>query len=139
MKEQKVLAVAKYIIENKATIAVTAKKFDLSISSVKKYINQELPLIDIDIYEAVKKTQNELIGIGQMVGGTNGKRGPKYSDFEALELAEVMIASSMTLDEASEHFKIPRSTIYDKIRSIKDDKIQAELDNLFMCSKKAKH
>lgn len=136
MKEKKVLEIAKYIIENKATISVVATKFNVSISSVKKYINNDLPTIDLNIYNAVKKVQQELIETGQKVGGLNGKRGPKFTDFEAIEIAQVMIENSLTLDEASAKFNIPRSTIYDRIRNIKDDKIQEELDILFVSARK---
>ena len=138
MKQEKILEIAKYIIKNKATVQVTADHFKLSISSIKKYINDDdkLKSIDYDIYEAVKKVQEELIVIGNKVGGKNGKRQPKYSDFEALEIAETIISKSLTLDEAEEYFKIDRSTIYDRIRSIDDEVVQVELDQIFDRNKK---
>ena len=119
MKQEKILEIAKYIIKNKATVQVTADHFKLSISSIKKYINDDdkLKSIDYDIYEAVKKVQEELIVIGNKVGGK-------------------MISKSLTLDEAEEYFKIDRSTIYDRIRSIDDEVVQVELDQIFDRNKK---
>ena len=134
--DKKVLEVAKYIIENNATIEITANHFNLSTSSIKKYINNKLPLIDNELYLAVKLVQSNLEKIGHSVGGKNGIREPKYTEFEALEIAETMIANSLTLKEAEELFKIPTSTIYERIRAIKDDNIQSELDILFRNNKK---
>lgn len=131
MREKRILEIARYIIENNATIAVTAKKFNLSTSSIKKYINNDLPNMDLNIYKAVKEVQDKLIEIGRTVGGINGKREPKYNDFEAREIAEVMIEGNLTLDEASKIFSIPRSTIYERIRDVDDRDIQNALDILF--------
>ena len=135
-KKTKVLEVAKYIIENSAPIKKTAEHFAMSTSSIKKYINNDLKNIDEDVYNRVKLVQSNLEEIGRMVGGMNGKREPKYTEFEALEMAETMIANSMTLDEASAYFNVPRSSIYDKVTSLKDEKIREELTSLFEENKK---
>jgi|GEM_PF-1677526 len=133
IKNQKILEVAKFIIENKATIDVTANNFNLSSSSIKKYINDDnkLKKIDIDIYNSVKKVQEELIEIGRSVGGKNGIREKKYSDFEAMEIAETMIEESLTIKEASILFSIPSSTLYEMVTSIEDSVIKEELKILF--------
>ena len=132
-KEKKILEVAKYIIEEKATISMAAERFNSSISSIKKYINnpENLQSIDMDIYNAVKETQKEIEAIGHYVGGKNGIREPKYTEFEALEIAEVMIAESLTLEQASVRFGIPRSTLYEALKRINDEKIVEELGILF--------
>ncbi len=136
-RQTKILKIAKYIIVNKATIAVTANHFGLSVSSIKKYINDpdKLRTIDFEIYNEVKKVQNELENLGHYIGGKNGKREPKYTEFEALEIAEVMISESLTITQASEKFKIPKSTLYERIRAIKDDDIQNELNLLLESNK----
>lgn len=133
IKNQKILEVAKFIIENKATIDVTANNFNLSSSSIKKYINDDnkLKKIDLDIYNSVKKVQEELIEIGRSVGGKNGIREKKYSDFEAMEIAETMIEESLTIKEASILFSIPSSTLYEMVTSIEDNVIKEELKLLF--------
>ncbi len=135
-KKQKVLEVAKYIIEKTATIQMTADHFGMSTSSIKKYINNDLKDIDEDIYNKVKLVQKNLEEYGRLAGAKTGKRGPKYTNFEALEYAEVMIANQMTLDEASEYFNVPRSSIYDKVMSIDDEEIKDALEILFENNKK---
>ena len=37
--EEKIITVANYIVDNKATIIKTAEHFNMSTSSIKKYIN----------------------------------------------------------------------------------------------------
>lgn len=132
VREKKILEVAKFIIKNKATIAVTAKQFNLSTSTIKKYINDKdkLQAINIEAYNSVKEIQKELENIGHYVGGKNGIREPKYTEFEALEIAETMISDSLTYAEASKQFNIPTSTLYERIKAIDDDKIQEALRNL---------
>jgi len=133
MREKKILEVAKYIIKNKATIEQTANHFNLSISSIKKYINnkENLHSIDMELYNAVKNVQSELISIGNIVGGKNGVREPKYSDFEALEIAETMISNNLSISEASKCFNIPRSTLYEIVKRINNEELQEELTALF--------
>ena len=136
--QKKILEIAKYMLENKATISMTAEHFHLSVSSIKKYINDpdKLPAIDIDLYKQIKLMQEELQQIGHIVGGKNGVREPTYTEFEALEIAETMLSESLTLKEAEERFNIPDSTIYERLRAINDDNLQRELDLLFKSHKK---
>lgn len=133
MKEKKILEVAKYIIVHKSTIEETANHFEMSTSSIKKYINnkENLQAIDIELYEAVKKTQEEVSKLKNALGGKNGIRQPSHSDFEALEIAETMISNSMSLKEASKYFNVPTSTLYEMIKRIDNEEIQEELENLF--------
>lgn len=132
----KVLEVAKYLIENKATIQKVADHFEVSISTIKKYINEKLPFIDKEVYNAVKKVQNEIIQDGVIKGGEIGKRDPHYTDFEIMEIAEVMLRDRLTLVEASAKFGIPKSSIHERIRKIPDKEIQEQLDELFYQAKR---
>lgn len=135
MKEKKILEVAKYIIENKATIELTAEHFNMSTSSIKKYINDKnnLQSIDTEIYNEVKRIQQELIRIGNQVGGKNGNGilKSKHTDFEAMEIAEIMVEEGLTIKEASNKFNIPKSTLYDMITKLNDQIIKDKLQMLF--------
>lgn len=140
-KEQKILSVAKYIIENKATISQTAIHFGMSTSSIKKYINDEqnLQSIDNNIYLAVKNVQDEILKDAQIKGGSTGKRSTSISEFEALEIARVMIEKGWTLEQASIYFdEIPTSTIYENLMRITDVELLTELQNLFHENNKMK-
>ncbi len=57
--EEKVRAVANYIVDNKATIIQTAEHFNMSTSSIKKYINgkDKLQSIDVELFKKVKEAQ----------------------------------------------------------------------------------
>ena len=49
MKEElknKIIEVANYIIENKVTINECSEHFNISVSSIKKYINKEISNIE---------------------------------------------------------------------------------------------
>ena len=132
-RQRKILEVAKFIIENKATINMAAQQFNLSTSSIKKYINnlENLQSIDMEIYKEVKEVQKEIESIGHYVGGKNGIRGPQYTEFEGLEIAETMIAEGLTLEQASTRFNIPKSTLYETLKRIDDEEVEEELKNLF--------
>ena len=135
-KKQKVLEVAKYIIEKTATIKMTADHFGMSTSSIKKYINNDLKDIDEDIYNKVKIVQKNLEEYGRIVGGMNGIREPKITEFEALEIARQMITNDWTIAQTAEYYEIPTSTIYDLVTKIDDDKVQDRLKKLFEDHKK---
>ena len=57
--EEKIISVANYIVENKATIIQTAEHFNMSTSSIKKYINgkDKLQSIDVELFKKVKEAQ----------------------------------------------------------------------------------
>ena len=61
-KESKIVKVAEYIIDNKATVASCAKHFNCSVSTIKKYINNDgnLKDIDLELYKKVKEVQKEI-------------------------------------------------------------------------------
>ena len=130
MDEKLVLEVAKYIIENKATIKEAAIKFNKSESSIKKYINDKLIDIDEKMYLAVKYVQNELMIEGRKIGGQTGKRGPSITEEEAKDIAKQMIKKAWTYEEAQMNLGIPSSTIYERVNSIKDPEIREGLEEL---------
>lgn len=66
--EEKIIAVANYIVDNKATIIQTAEHFNMSPSSIKKYINSKdkLQSIDIELFKKVKETLMGITLVGQI-------------------------------------------------------------------------
>ena len=66
--EEKIRVVANYIVDNKATIIKTAEHFNMSPSSIKKYINSKdkLQSIDIELFKKVKETLMGITLVGQI-------------------------------------------------------------------------
>ena len=65
---------AVYLVENKATIRDTAKKFGVSKSTVHSDMNEKLPYIDRELYEKVKKLFDENFSVKHLRGGASTKR-----------------------------------------------------------------
>ena len=57
--EERAVELAQYIIENKATVRATAKKFLISKSTVHKDITERLPRINRTLSDQVKEILNE--------------------------------------------------------------------------------
>ena len=129
-------AVANYIIDNKATISKTADAFNMSPSSIKKIVNVYLPTMNADLYRKVKAIQAEISAMSVSAGGKISKRPKTISKEAALEIAKVMLERDYTVEEASEYFKIPSSTLYETIKNIEDETVKVELDNMFIEHKK---
>lgn len=53
--EERCEVLAKYIIENKATVRETAKIFGISKSTVHKDVTEKLSKINLELYTAVEK------------------------------------------------------------------------------------
>lgn len=138
--ELKIKQAALYIIKNKATIEDTANHFNCSISTIKKWINNDdkLKAIDEDLYNKVKKVQLEVTEIGNRKGGKVSSRKEifKNSEFEMLEIIETILNEGLTLDEAFIRFGVPKSTIYERAINYNDKEIVSELRNLFDENKK---
>ena len=57
--EERAVGLARYIIENRATVRSAAKKFGVSKSTVHKDLSERLPAIDRGLYRQVKEILNE--------------------------------------------------------------------------------
>ena len=107
------------------------------MSTIKKYI-ATIKQENSDLYQKYILSKENRTQISNSVGGKNGKRESKHSEFEALEIAETMISNSLTLEEASKLFCIPTSTIYE-ILNRPDDDLQKELYQLYQSNKSNMH
>ena len=57
--EERAVSLARYIIENRATVRSAAKKFGVSKSTVHKDLSERLPSINRGLYRQVKEILNE--------------------------------------------------------------------------------
>ena len=121
--KEKILQVANYILENKATINMACEEFGYSISTIKKYINDEdkLQSIDDELYKKVKEIQKEIEYEGQIKGGKIGKRKSTYTDDEIINILNEMVKKELTLQEAYEIYGISTSTLYERIMMLDDE------------------
>lgn len=71
---KRVIEVADYIIDTKNTIRETAKKFNISKSTVHKDLQERLSQIDINKYNLVKKIMNEHIETRHIKGGESTRQ-----------------------------------------------------------------
>lgn len=70
---KRVEEVADYIIETKNTIRETAKRFDVSKSTIHKDIQERLKEIDFKKYKTIEKIFDEHISIRHILGGESTK------------------------------------------------------------------
>lgn len=56
---QRVVLLARYITENKATVRATAKKFGISKSTVHKDVSERLPKINKGLYSEIRNILDE--------------------------------------------------------------------------------
>ena len=72
--EERVVDVAKYIIEENATVRQAAKKFGISKSTVHKDLQERLHQIDINKYNIIKQIMNEHIETRHIKGGESTRQ-----------------------------------------------------------------
>lgn len=78
--EERACELATYILENKATVRATAKKFGISKSTVHKDIAERLPLYNKGLYKSVKEILDINKAERHIRGGAATKR--KYKGIE---------------------------------------------------------
>ena len=71
---KRVLEVANHIIYTKDTIRETAKKFNISKSTIHKDLQERLSQIDINKYNLVKKIMDEHIETRHIKGGESTRQ-----------------------------------------------------------------
>lgn len=130
MDKEYIKQIANYIIDNH-TISEAAAHFSKSTSSIKKYLakirDEKEEGYDPLLAERLKLAQTKMILEGQKKGGKAGKRAKSYEDFTAKMYAEAYL-TGITLEQLSELSQIPKSTLHDMIRGIKDEELQKRID-----------
>lgn len=71
---KRVIEVANHIIDTKDTIRETAKKFNISKSTVHKDLQERLSQIDINKYNLVKQIMDEHIETRHIKGGESTRQ-----------------------------------------------------------------
>lgn len=107
---------ASVYVSNTKTVKETAEDLGISKRTLQLHIKR-LEQIDKNLYDAVRKKQNQNISAGRIKGGQNGKVGQKYTKEYAKAIANSMIINELTYEKAAEEFGIPKSTIYEMTHS----------------------
>ena len=71
---KRVIEIANHIINTKETIRETAKKFNISKSTVHKDLQERLYQIDINKYNIIKQIMNEHIETRHIKGGESTRQ-----------------------------------------------------------------
>lgn len=71
--EQRVIEIADYIINSKQTIRETAKRFNISKSTVHKDMTERLKKLDLNKYNIIEKIFENHIQIRHIKGGQSTK------------------------------------------------------------------
>lgn len=71
---KRVVEIANHIIDTKDTIRTTAKKFNVSKSTVHKDLQERLSQIDLEKYYLVKQIMNEHIETRHIKGGESTRQ-----------------------------------------------------------------
>ncbi len=74
MMEDKVIRIAAYFIEERATVRATAKKFGVSKSTVHKYLTENLKYIHAGMYEETRKLLSANKSVRHLRGGEATKQ-----------------------------------------------------------------
>ena len=129
--------VAEYIIADH-TIQEASVYFNKSTSSIKKYLakvrDEKEESYDPILAEKLKLAQAKKILEGRKKGGETSKRGKTYEEFTARMYADAYL-SGMTLRKLSQVSGIPKSTLEEMIRGIKDEALQKQIDDYIFKSR----
>jgi len=72
--EERACRMAQYIVENRATVRATARKFGISKSTVHKDLSERLPAFNRSLYEQVKAVLEENKAERHIRGGIATRR-----------------------------------------------------------------
>lgn len=136
MNKEKIIEEAKEYVNNDLTVEETASLLGISKRTFQIHLKQ-LGVIDPLLHNLVLAKKESNMKIGRIKGGEIGRSHPSYTKEEAIRIANLIIVNEYTYEEASEKFKIPRSTIYEMVHSsyIPMD-MKTSLDRVAVANKK---
>lgn len=122
---------AKEYINNNLSVKETAEVLEISKRTLQLHLKR-LELIDKKLYDKVRAKQEQNQQAGRIKGGQNGKTTPSFDPELPKKIASYMIKQSLTYEEASEEYDIPKSTLYEMIHNPKyiDPDLMRRLDLL---------
>lgn len=129
MDDNQIIREAVEYINNDLTQKETAAKLGISRRTLQIHL-KKLGGIDSLLYNLVLVKEKNNVKKGRIKGGKIGKAKPRYTIDEANMIAKGMLEGSLTYEEASKKYGIPKSTIYDMVHSdyvSNDDKFMLDV------------
>lgn len=134
--KEDIIREADYYLNNDVTIDQASKDLGISKRTLQLHL-KNLEKIDPDRAKLVKDKKESNIRQGNAKGGSLGKRGPTWTEEEALKLAKDMIEKERTYQEEGRVSGIPKSTLHDMLnRGVTDEYIISLLYALSEANKK---
>ncbi|GEM_PF-4698445 len=126
---------ADYYLENDVNITQASKKFGISKRTFQLHM-KKLEEIDPLKFILVKEKKQGNIKLGTKKGGTIGHKSLSWSELDISEITSYLIENELTYRQAAEELGIPKSTLYELIKTNKDEKITSLLFALSQANKR---
>ena len=128
--------IAREYIANDLTMEETASKLGISLSTLKS-IFAKIELTNPALYKEINNKKTKQVAEGKKKGARLGKAKVRYTQEQAIAIAQTMINDELSYEEASELFNIPKSTLYEMVHSdFIDCELKDKLDVLAYSNKR---
>lgn len=113
------------------TVKEAAEHFNVSTSTIQKKLAKIRDINDVDyspyLATKLKLAQDKVTIRGQIKGGKTSKRG-RSLDEESIRMYAEAYLSGLTLRNLAEISGIPKTTLWENIRSLPDADLQKQID-----------
>jgi hypothetical protein len=118
--KEEIIKEAEYYLNNDVTIEQASTNLHISKRTLQLHL-KKLEELAPETFKLVQEKKTGNIKAGTIKGGQTGKRGPTWTEEQALEVAMKIINEGMTYREAEAYFKIPSSTLHEMVtKGVKD-------------------
>ena len=136
MDKDRLIEEAKIYVENDKTIEETAKDLGISKRTLQLHL-KKIKEFDKELDKLVISKKKKNIIMGNIKGGKIGKATPSYTKEEVNSIAREIISKHFTYEEASIHFGIPKSTIFEMMHSkYMDPSLSIKLEMVSLSNRK---
>ena len=118
--KEEIIKEAEYYLNNDVTIEQASTDLKISKRTLQLHL-KKLEEIAPETFKLVQEKKSGNIKLGNIKGGQTGKRGPTWTEEQALEVAMKIINDGLSYREAEAYFKIPSSTLHEMVtKGVKD-------------------
>lgn len=118
--KEEIIKEAEYYLNNDVTIEQASSDLHISKRTLQLHL-KKLEELAPETFKLVQEKKTGNIKAGTIKGGHTGKRGPTWTEEQALEVAMKIINDGLSYREAEAYFKIPSSTLHEMVtKGVKD-------------------